>query len=288
MKVLTLGVYNPSSQKDEVKTISDGDGHYVIDGGSYTELSFTDDGSSKQAANVELDLGVVDNPAGGAPLRTPIVPARIEIVDSHETTKNGALRVLVKVNMPYYGIDPAAYSEGSVQYNTGRSRHMLTAHVVFTLPKEWVEDIKGTKAGPAGQKLAARQLELATGVLLQLIGEPGRQSQKGAGLNGIFGDPNQDLHVYRDDHEGIADVDTTITGSALASGTDATHKSPGYRLTRATVEGTDSSIERVTPDENVILVGDYQNMFWRAVNNLRPLDREGTYGQKAFGKFINN
>lgn len=285
MKILKLGVHNPATSQDDIAIVENDDDAIVVGADSYTELTFTDEGGSKQAANVELDLGAVDPVvSGGSPIGTPIVPARIEIVDSYETTKNGALRILVKVNLPYYGIDAAAYAEGAAQFNTGRSKHQLTAHVVFTLPKEWVEDIKGTKAGAAGQKLAARQLELAIGLLLQLIGDPKRQSQKGVGLGGAFADSLSMAHVYQDSSEGVTPVGLK-TGAAL-TGTSVYHRSPGYNVTRSTLGGTDSVIERVKPDDEVILVGDYQNMFWRAVNNMRPLDREGTYGQKAFGTFV--
>lgn len=282
MKILSIGQDKDiTGNRCMVWQHPDGDSSaYTPKDSSYRALEFKD-ANGKLVAPVcyELETVGID---GTTSITLAPQAARIEIVDSAETTKDGALRVLLKVSIPYFGIDTGLITDGTVGISQGRSKHMLTAHTVVTLPREWVEDVKGAKAGASGRKLAERQLAVAMGLLQQLLGSPTRQSQAVSGLKAAnTADQTKVLpETGVDENPVLSYADDAHTTSLSLKGVITT---PGYDLRTENIPGTDSKQVIVSANAEVILAGDNQNAFWRAVNKLTPLDRDGTYGQKAFG-----
>lgn len=77
-----------------------------------------------------------------------------------QKTGNRVTRVMFKTEIPYQGlypINPAGQATVSA-FSPARSGNLMTAHTVYTLPKEVYEDLAQQRAGSAGFTLAVAQV----------------------------------------------------------------------------------------------------------------------------------
>lgn len=126
-------------------------------GDGFQLLPFTADGAGQESAIVNI------KPLGS---EGPSALNKVTVSSSAETSKNGVRRVLIKVSMPYMALDPNSAGTGNnLLYSPTRSGRTLSAHVVFTLPREAVEDLKGQRVGSNGTLSAANQLVLINVIL---------------------------------------------------------------------------------------------------------------------------
>lgn len=245
------------------------------------ELGFTNHITFREVNGVHSALLNVQLRATEGQTTVPSYLARLRVQDSQESTRNGAKRVMLKVSIPYQGLDPESESP---RFAPRRSSHDLTAHIVFTLPKECVEDLKG-KAGALGVKAASAQIALVCDTLLRLVGSPTSQSEapSSAGMiaNLGFGGGTVENVLILPVNSAIAQSDAGFDESNL------TVFDPGANqvvvddsITSLGDGRTDSSVVTVRVPPAVIM-GDTQNIIQRALISERPLDPDGTYGETA-------
>lgn len=84
----------------------------------------------------------------------------IDITAKAEAGGSGTRRVMFKVDLPYQGLYPANQADGATMstFSPARSGRKMSAHVVFTIPKDAVDDITKQRAGAEGYTLAVQQL----------------------------------------------------------------------------------------------------------------------------------
>lgn len=137
-------------------------------------IEFSNDGGGDLRALVPIEIPYSAFDASKAtPVDTVPNIVKLSMSSSQQTSKNGAKRILVKVNIPYSTFDARTLEQsGTNKWSSSRGQHYLTAHMVLTVPKEAVEDLRGLKVGTAGVHLASSQIQMALGLLASLISTP--------------------------------------------------------------------------------------------------------------------
>lgn len=103
------------------------------------------------------------------PLKLPgdaIASQKLVVESSTQRSKGGVLRAMVKVSLPYTALVHSGY-DGANQVDQTRSGRSISAHIVFTLPKQVCEDLTGV-GGTNAMKSADAQVKLLQSLLMQL------------------------------------------------------------------------------------------------------------------------
>lgn len=108
----------------------------------------------------------VPNPAGSGNPVTLEVTKPITFRESSETTRKGVVRIMRRVEIPYTALYPSdtVTGDSNLKVSPTRSRGALSVHIVLTLPKECVDDIKAQVAGQSGLHLAEMQVAQIIGL----------------------------------------------------------------------------------------------------------------------------
>lgn len=133
---------------------------------SLATVNLAKEGSGQFAAALPIQI-----PTGsGGALRTL---TKISISSESSSSKNGTRRLLLRVSVPYFSLDPNAYASGARQLSTARSAKTMTAHIVVTVPREFEQDVKGMYTGDAGTIAAEAQLGGLLDLLRYCLGDVG-------------------------------------------------------------------------------------------------------------------
>lgn len=144
-----------------------GDPASTIAEAQVASVTLTREGNSGYAAALPLQIPDGDP---NHPLRTL---TKISMSSESSSSKNGTRRLLLRVSMPYFSLDPNAFASGARQLSTSRSTKTMTAHVVITVPREFEQDIRGMYTGDAGTIAADAQLAGLLDLLRYMLGGSG-------------------------------------------------------------------------------------------------------------------
>lgn len=191
--------------------------------------------------------------------------SKVTVVASAEKSKAGVMRLLCKVNVPYMALSPnvVAGVQTNSQFDPARSGKDITAHVVMTIPKAAVEDLRGQRVGTDGVACAQAQVGLVRALLATLWGS----------LTGVTGKSMAPFTVNTSTAE--------LVPNTYSPGDDRTGNNVTYEPAVVNdIEGY-AGIDGLDATHCGADLSDPDSFLTRALIGLAPVNENATLGYKA-------